>query len=86
MASTRGTSENSSQVIKTPSRKRLYYCGHCDEEVSKTLFFQNKRQYYDQNRQEWERFSAQSSVMKDDDSIPVDFKFSSSSESISESG
>ena len=57
-----------------------------DEEVSKTLFFQHKRQYYDQNRQELERFSAQSSVMKDDDSIPVDFKFSSSSESISESG
>ena len=28
-------------------------CGHCHQELSKTLFFQHQKLYYDKQAQEW---------------------------------
>ena len=35
--------------------KRIYYCGHCNEKVSKTLYFQHKRLYYSSRTHKWKR-------------------------------
>ena len=46
----------STMADDTSVRKKLYYyCGHCKEEISKTLFFQHKRRYYDSDRNMGER-------------------------------
>lgn len=33
--------------------RKSYFCGHCNEEVSKTLFFQHRKLYYDKRNGEW---------------------------------
>ena len=33
-------------------RKRVH-CPHCDDYISKSLFYQHKHLYYDENKQEW---------------------------------
>jgi len=33
--------------------RKSYFCGHCKEEVSKTLFFQHRKLYYDKRSREW---------------------------------
>ena len=35
--------------------KAKYFCGHCDQVHSKTLFFQHKRIYYDSTKSEWSK-------------------------------
>ncbi len=32
-----------------------FYCEHCGEKVSKTLYYQHKKLYYTADRQHWER-------------------------------
>lgn len=33
--------------------KKRFYCEHCSEYISKTLFYQHKRQFYDAARKKW---------------------------------
>ena len=35
--------------------KGRYYCGHCQEKISKTLYFTHKRLYYNCDTGEWVR-------------------------------
>ena len=40
-------------TVKKP--KRSYFCGHCREVHSKTLFFLHKNLYYDFRSSEWKK-------------------------------
>ena len=31
----------------------VYYCGHCDKEISKTKYYAHKRLYYNRSRKQW---------------------------------
>lgn len=44
------TSSNSKSLVD----RRRFYCEHCGEKISKTLYYQHKRLYYSYDRQEWE--------------------------------
>lgn len=45
--------------METKSKKRrLYRCGHCDELISKTLYFQHKRLYYSVHNRQWKKISS----------------------------
>ena len=35
------------------SEKGQYYCGHCDEKVSKTLYYAHKKLYYNAESNQW---------------------------------
>ena len=35
------------------SSTKKYFCGHCKDAVSKTLFFKHKKLYYDRKTKEW---------------------------------
>ena len=30
-----------------------YFCGHCNRQLSKTLFFRHKRMFYDRKARKW---------------------------------
>ena len=34
-------------------RNSLYYCGHCDKQLSKTVFYRHKRLYYGRRSKTW---------------------------------
>lgn len=34
-------------------RPKNYFCGHCHQHVSKTLFFQHRKLYYDKRAKQW---------------------------------
>ena len=34
-------------------QRKLYFCGHCQESVSKTLYFQHRAIYYDKRAKQW---------------------------------
>ena len=34
---------------------RSYHCEHCGEEVSKTVYYQHKKSYYDKTTETWMR-------------------------------
>ena len=34
---------------------KRFYCGHCDEKISKTLYYQHKRIYYNSKTHKWNR-------------------------------
>ena len=34
------------------SKSKFVYCGHCDEEVSRTKYYTHKRLYYDRDKKE----------------------------------
>ena len=36
-------------------RRKRYYCGHCKDYVSKTLFYQHKRLYFDRKAKKWSK-------------------------------
>lgn len=38
---------------KSRSKIRSYWCGHCREFVSKTIYYQNKRRYYSTDTLTW---------------------------------
>ena len=35
---------------RTPTR---YFCGHCNRQLSKTLFFRHKRMFFDRKARKW---------------------------------
>lgn len=35
------------------SQRKRVYCPHCDEYVSRSLFYQHKQLYFDELQQEW---------------------------------
>lgn len=43
---------------KKSKKRRLYRCGHCDELISKTLYFQHKRLYYSVHNRQWKKTSS----------------------------
>ena len=59
-------------------RNSLYYCGHCDKQLSKTVFYRHKRLYYDRRSKTW----SSCRILADPDlhtaSIASAFKLSSS--------
>ena len=57
-----------------------FYCEHCGEKVSKTLYYQHKKLYYTVDKQQWEKNSDEVShgvASKEDE----DFTFSDHEES-----
>ena len=57
-------------------RKGRYYCGHCEEKISKTLNFKHKRLYYNPDSEEW---TLSKDVQENYETI-ADFVFSSDSD------
>ncbi len=51
-------------------RKRLY-CPHCDEYVSRSLYYQHRQLYFDSTQHHWERPSSSTYTPSD-----VNFEFS----------
>lgn len=37
------------------NRSSRYYCGHCEQKLSKTLFFQHKKMYFDKATNTWRK-------------------------------
>ena len=35
--------------------RRLWYCGHCDKDVSKSTFYAHRRLYYDRKTKKWSK-------------------------------
>lgn len=35
-------------------RENRFYCGHCKEKISKTLYFHHKKLYYEADTQQWQ--------------------------------
>lgn len=54
------------------TRKGRYYCGHCEEKISKTLYFRHKRLYYNPDSEEW--ISSKETQVDNNDMV-VDFTF-----------
>ena len=52
------------------SRKRLY-CPHCDEQLSRSLYYQHKQLYYDSTQHEWKKYRPTTPTVSD-----VNFEFS----------
>jgi hypothetical protein len=52
-----------------------YLCEHCGEKVSKTVYYQHKKLYYDKTTETWMRQET-SSVATDDTVFVNDFCFS----------
>ena len=58
---------------------RFYYCEHCGEKVSKTLYYQHKKLYYTVDSQQWEKNPdevSQHAVGADTEEDHEDFTFS----------
>ena len=58
------------------NKTERYYCGHCKERVSKTLYFNHKRLYYDPSLQQWKNDAQE--AKRDEDQ---EFTFSDSEDS-----
>ena len=41
-------------MVDVKERKRLY-CGHCEDYVSKTLYYKHKQIYYDDGNKKWSK-------------------------------
>ena len=37
------------------SNRKVYFCGHCHQELSKTLFFSHKKLYYNKRLKKWQK-------------------------------
>lgn len=35
--------------------RKAYLCGHCDQELSKTSYYQHKKIYFDTTKKEWRK-------------------------------
>ena len=46
--------ECNSRSCSTVERKR-YFCGHCDDYVSKTIFYQHRRVYFEKKCKKWSK-------------------------------
>ena len=57
----------------TAMESKRFYCGHCDEKVSKTLYYQHKKLYYCSTNKSWIRPSRTTSP-----DPPEDFRLSDS--------
>ena len=58
-----------------------FYCEHCGEKVSKTLYYQHKKLYYTAEKQHWEQEVALSHASASEEE---DFTFSDEEEKIDE--
>ena len=58
-----------------------FYCEHCGEKVSKTLYYQHKKLYYVANKQQWKRTAADEEVSHHSASEDEDFTFSDQEDS-----
>ena len=63
-----------------------YHCDHCGEKVSKTVYYQHKKMYYDKTTEIWTQREDTSSATKDVDTVMNDFCFSDDSDGIQTSG
>ena len=55
---TAGCSESSSSLTSSSTaivNRKRYYCGHCDEYLSKTVYFQHRRLYFEVKCQKWSK-------------------------------
>ena len=51
-----------------------FHCDHCNEKISKTLYFQHKRIYYNPSTQSWKK--SRISIPSDGDTDVDEFIFS----------
>ena len=58
---------------KKSEKRRLYRCGHCDELISKTLYFQHKRLYYSVHNRQWKKSSSIACDCSEQESPVSDF-------------
>ena len=52
------------------SKSKFVYCGHCDEEVSRTKYYTHKRLYYDRDKKEWSQTKRLNFTITDDPEYP----------------
>lgn len=52
-------------------QRRSYFCGHCSKELTKTLYFQHKKAFYNKKEKQW----SHSRVCPDEQSQWNDFEF-----------
>ena len=71
MCGTMATNSTSS-ASNAQYRKRLY-CPHCDEHVSRSLYYQHKQLYFDSTQHQWKRYRTSTSTCTPSD---VNFEFS----------
>ena len=43
----------SSGIKKMKTAPKRYFCGHCDQSLSKTVFYQHRRLYYNAESKKW---------------------------------
>ena len=63
---------STSSASNAQCRKRLY-CPHCDEHVSRSLYYQHKQLYFDSTQHQWKRCKPSASTCTPSD---VNFEFS----------
>lgn len=79
-ASSQSNADSGGANASTPRRKRsrrLYYCGHCKEEVSKTLYYQHRKLFYDSELNIWADCTSEDPRTVDSE---TDFSFNSESD------
>ena len=62
-----------------------YHCDHCGEKVSKTVYYQHKKLYYDKTSETWMQQEDTSSATTDVNTMN-DFCFSDDSDDVQTSG
>ena len=55
---------------------KTYFCGHCSKELTKTLFFQHRKLFYDRKTRKWSQQKVFESILGND------FDFTESENSI----
>lgn len=68
------------QATDELDRRGRYYCGHCREKISKTLYFSHKQLYYDVVQQKWRNEADQNQSSHTEQLPDQDFTFSDSEE------
>ena len=42
-------------MASSSSNRKVYFCEHCQQELSKTLFFSHKKLYYNTKLRKWQK-------------------------------
>lgn len=62
--------------------EKRFHCGHCNEKISRTLYFQHKKLYYSASENTWKKSGDISDVQeeKEDSNEVEDFRLSDDSD------
>ena len=75
-----GSSAGRPRKKRAKQNKRYYYCEHCKEDISKTLYFQHRKLFYDPKLNLWQSGSS----IEDHQQLQNESDFSFNSESSEE--